>query len=55
MMIASEIKLISEKTRHVVDAATHTIQYATAIIEQSKRLIRSINEPPYKVGRVKSI
>lgn len=44
-MTIADIELITVKTREVIDAAIHTMEYSTTIIDQSKRLIRSINGP----------
>jgi hypothetical protein len=43
-MTVAEIELITQKTRHVIDAANHTLDYSKTIIEQSKKLILGINE-----------
>ena len=43
-MIPAEFKMITEKTRHLIDDANHTIEYSKTIIEQSKKLILGIDE-----------
>ena len=43
-MIPAELKLITERTRHLIDAANRTLEYSKKIIEQSKKLIFGINE-----------
>ena len=43
-MIPAELKLITERTRHLIDAANHTLEYSKKIIEESKKLIFGINE-----------
>jgi len=42
-MTTAEVELIPVRTREVIDAAIHTMEYSAMIIDQSKRLIRSIN------------
>ncbi len=41
-MTIAQIELITVKTREVIDAANHTMEYTATIIEQSKRLMRSM-------------
>ena len=43
-MIPAELKLITERTRYLIDAANRTLEYSKKIIEQSKKLIFGINE-----------
>ena len=43
-MMPAEFKLMTEKTRHLIDDANHTIEYSKTIIEQSKKLILGIDE-----------
>jgi hypothetical protein len=43
-MMPVELKLMTEKTRHLIDDANHTIEYSKTIIEQSKKLILGIDE-----------
>jgi hypothetical protein len=44
MMMLAELKLITERTHHLIDAANHTLEYSKTIIEQSKKLILGINK-----------
>ena len=39
-----EIKLITKRTRHIIEAANYTLEYSNTIIEQSKKLILSMNQ-----------
>jgi hypothetical protein len=41
-MIPAELKLITERTRHLIAAANHTLEYSKIVIEQSKKLILGI-------------
>jgi hypothetical protein len=43
-MMPVELKLITERTRNLIEVANQTIEYSTTIIEQSKLLILGINE-----------
>ena len=43
-MTHTEIKLITERTRNVINAAKHTLEYSQSVIEDSKKLIRSVNK-----------
>ena len=43
-MMPAELKLITERTHHLIDAANHTLEYSKTIIEQSKKLILGINK-----------
>ena len=43
-MMPAELKLITERTHHLIDAANHTLEYSKIVIEQSKKLILGINE-----------
>ena len=44
LMMPAELKLITERTHHLIDAANHTLEYSKIVIEQSKKLILGINE-----------
>ncbi len=43
-MMPAELKLITERTHHLIDAANRTLEYSKTIIEQSKKLILGINK-----------
>ena len=39
-----ELKLITERTHDLIAAANHTLEYSKIVIEQSKKLILSMNQ-----------
>jgi hypothetical protein len=43
-MMPTEIKLITKRTRHLIEAANYTLEYCNTVIEQSKKMIFSMNE-----------
>jgi hypothetical protein len=43
-MMPAELKLITERTRHLIDAANRTLEYSKTIMEQSKKMILGINK-----------
>ena len=47
-MMPAELKLITERTHHLIDAANHTLEYSKTVIEQSKKLILGINEKRFE-------
>jgi len=53
-MMPAELKLITERTHHLIDAANHTLEYSKTVIEQSKKLILGINKKRLEERRRKS-
>jgi hypothetical protein len=53
-MMPAELKLITERTPHLIDAANRTLEYSKTIIEQSKKLILGINEEHFERRRRKN-
>ena len=53
-MMPAELKLITARTHHLIDAANHTLEYSKTVIEQSKKLILGINKKRLERGGAKA-